>query len=491
MESVLSITCFLVNHFRARIELARRPELSECPGLLVDRSGGRAMVVDTLPAVREASAGMALERARALEPEAVVLEADEPHYRGEFERMLSALEAVSDRIEQAELGVAYVGLDGLAAMYGGEAQLLDALLHAVPEHFKPRIGVAAGKFPAFVAARVRRASGVTKLPECAAAWLAPHPTQLLPGPVELLDDLRRLGLRTLGDVAAQEVRSLLDRFGHEGRRVWELSRGIDERPLVPRTHEESITETLSLPDVTVSLELWRAAVDRLLERVYVRPQMQGRYAGTATLTCALEAAPAAAATWERAYHFKTGVGDWRRAAEIINGRLETEHPPAPIEAMTITLGNLNGATGSQLSLFPDLPHARERRLLETERQLQARLHCKQALHRLVDIAPWHPAPEMRVMQAPLDPAANDELRVLNAPAAVEVREGMDQHPLAVRLDRQWRRVARIEDQWSFDLWWRPTPIQRNYYRISQADGRQLTVFRDQREGCWYRQDASA
>lgn len=495
MGHAASIACVLVLHFRARVELARRPELMGCAGLIVDRSGSRPLVVDCLPAASEAAPGMTLDQALSLQPDAVVLEADEPHYRREFEALLCALDEVSDRVEggeaDGELGVAYVGLDGLEAMYGGEAPLLDALFGAVPEHFQPRIGIGPNKFTAFVAARVRRSSGLSRVHGNSgdpAAFLAPHSIDLLPRPivsVDLLDDLQRLGLQTMGDVAKQEMNALLDRFGHEGRRAWELASGIDERPLRPRVQVESISETVSLPTESTSLELLRVAVDTLLTRVFAQPQMQGRYAGTATLSCALEDGT----SWQKEFHFKHSVGAWQRAAEIIRGRLETEHPQAPIEAMTITLTNLSGATGVQLSLFPDLRADRERRLLETERQLQARLKGKHALHRLVNVAAWHPAPEMRTVQVSIDPAATDSMRPLTSPSAVEVREGPAHEPLAVQVGRQWHEVASIEDRWSFDLWWRPTPMTRAYYRISQSDGQQVTLFRDQREARWYQQTA--
>ena len=72
---------------------------------------------------------------------------------------------------------------------------------------------------------------------------------------------------------------------------------------------------------------------------------------------------------------------------------------------------------------------------------------------------------------------------------VTVREGPGRQPLAVRLRRQWCPVARIEDRWSFDLWWLPEPLTRTYYRVNPGDGRQLTVFHNHRDNGWYRQSA--
>ena len=479
------IGCVLLDRYRARLELARRPELASAAVLIVDRSGTRPLVLDCPPAASGIEPGMTLERALALQPEAVLLEPDEPHYAREFDGLLDSLGEVSDRVEGAELGLAYVGLDGLAAMHGGERLMLDALCTALPEHFQARVGLGPNQFTAFVAARARRSAGLSRVEGDPAAWLAPHALGLLPVGSDLLEDLRRLGWQTLGDLATQDPDALLDRFGTEGRRAWELASGIDERPVQPRIAEESVSETLSLPSESNSLELLRLAVDTLLTRVFAQPRMQGRYAGTATLTCVLEDAP----DWRKEFHFKQRVGDGRQAAEIIKPRLETEHPRAPVEAMTIELSNLSGATGAQLSLFPDRRADQERRLLETERGLQARLGGRPALQRLVEVAPWHPVPEQRTLQVSIDPAARDGMRPVTSPTPVEVREDLRRQPLAVQDGRQWREVVSIEDRWSFEFWWRPTPVHRAYYRVSGDDGRRLTLYRDEEAQQWYRQTA--
>ncbi len=502
--STAGIACILFPHVRAQIELARRPELAERPIVIVERPGdrpnSRRRVVDVLPALAPISSGMTPEQVLSQVPEAVIVEADEPGYQREFEQVLAALDEVSDRVEGAELGVVYVGLDGLAAMHGGEAPMLDALLQAVPSQFGPRIGVApgqpGGKFAAFVAARTRESAGVSRVGADAAGFLAPLPISLLPADLaapDLLDDLQRLGLHRLGDIAAQDGAALLDRFGRDGRRIWELARGIDPRPLRPRMDAESVSETLALPSVAVALDVLRVAVETLLARLCAQARLQGRRAGAAVIACTLEDAPDWQRMWERAVHFKGGIGSGaesrRRAAQIIMQRLERDPPPAPVEAMTITLSEISGASGLQLSLFPDARVEREQRLLTVERELSARLGGRPALHRLVKAAPWHPAPELRMLQVPIDPAASDSLRPLAQPSAIEVREGPGQEPAAIRVNDQWQPVARIEDRWTFDLWWRPTPMSRQYYQITQRNGQTQILYRDEHQSAWYQQSA--
>ena len=480
----MRVACVLITHLRAKVELRRQPHLAGESVLIVDRSQTRPLVVDRTPAAAGVAAGMTLEQARSRQAGGVVLEADAAAYRRVFRQLLSALQGVSDRVEAAELGTAYVGLDGLDAMYGGEARLVTTLLNAVPHYLKPRVGVGEGKFPALVAARLSRPLGAEQVPPDVAGFLAPYPVDLLPVAVAVRAELRRLGLGTLGDVAALQPALLVDRFGKEGWLAWNLAQGMDDRPLLPLKQEEAIVEHTALPFCSVSLELLLAAVDTLLRRAYAQPRMRGRYAGGAALQCVLQRA----VPWEKDFHFKRGVGDWAAASRILRGQLEADHPRAPVAELTLALADLTGESGLQLGLFREVRPDRELRLAEAERQLQARMPGRPTLYRVVQVAPWHPAPELRAVQVPIDAGGAGGMKPLSLPAPASVRAGPEGQPAAVGLPgRGWSRVAGIQDQWCFDLWWQPEPLNRVYYRISREDGREDILFQDRTGGCWYRQ----
>ena len=362
-------------------------------------------------------------------------------------------------------------------------RVVDSLLAAVSRDLTPRVGVADAKFPAFVAARTSKPLQAAWVPIDAVAFLASHSIDLLPLSSDVKAAMRRFGLHAMGDIASMRRDLLLDQFGLAGRRAWDLCHGVDDSPVVPLAYEESIVEHVSLPFASASMELLTAAVDALLRRGYSRPRMRGRFAGRADLECVLYRA----SPWEKAFHFKQAVGTWERASSVIRGQLEADHPLAPVEEVTLCLANLSGGSGVQGSLLPDVREGRERRLIEAERQLQDRMKGEHALYRITTIAPWHPAPEMRALQTPINPSGRDAIRPLAVPSPVTVREGPEREPVAARLGKQWRRVARIEDRWCFDLWWLPKPLTRAYYRVSWEDGGQATLFRDQREDSWRRQ----
>ena len=281
----MRVACVLVTHLRAKVEMSRQHHLKATPVLIVDRDAPRArpLVVDRFPGASEVAAGMTLEQAVSRHTNAVVLDADEPYYRRIFSQMLSALQGVSDRVEGAELGTAYVRLDGLEGVYRGEAGVVSALLNAVPAYLVPRIGVADAKFPALVAARACAAHGAFRVPADVRAFLARHTIDLLPVSGQVRNELHRFGLHTMGAVASMREHMLADRFGREGRRAWALCNGIDDKPVVPLALEESVVEHTSLPFHSSSIEVLFVVADALLKRTFARTEMRRRYAGAAGL----------------------------------------------------------------------------------------------------------------------------------------------------------------------------------------------------------------
>ena len=482
-KTAMKIACLLITHLRAKVEIRRHPDLKNNPAVVVERSKGRSRVVDSTPSALDILPGMTLEEALSIQRDALVLEADEPHYRRVFARVLTCLQGISDRVEGAELGTAYVRMDGLEQMYGGEARLVNALLNAVPQYLAPRAGVGEAKFPAFVAATMSDPSRATRFSADVASFLAPHPVDLLPVSADLKVALHRFDLHTLGDVASMTETTLVDRFGPEGRKAWHLSVGMDDSPVIPLAHPETIVESTSLPFSSASLDLLLTVVDTLLARAFSQPSMRGRYAGKAVLQCILEDNP----TWSRDFSFRGGAGSRERALSVIKPQLEEDHPTRSVEEVTLTLEDFAGEAGVQMGLLPEARESDKQRLVEVDRGLRARTGGSPSLYRVVGVAPWHPAPEMRVVRVPVDSSGGDEVRAMSSPIPVVVREGRDRRPEAMRLGSRWRRVAHIEEEWGFDLWWMSRPMTRTYYRVRGKDGVEATLFRDERGGCWYRQ----
>ena len=342
----MRVACVLITHLRAKAEMRRRPHLKGRAALIVDRnpSVGVPVVVDRFPEARGVVIGMTPEQAVSRHANAVVLDADEPYYRRVFGQVLTSLQGISDRVEGAEGGTAYVRVDGLEELYRGEAGVVSTLLNAVPEYLNPRVGIADAKFPAFVAARTCRAFGASRVPDDVRAFLAPHPVEMLPVSADVKIGLRRFGLHTMGSAASMREHVLADQFGSDGRRVWALSNGIDDSPVVPITFEESIVEHTPLPYHSSSMQVLFVAIDALLRRAYARPEMRGRYVGAASLECTASRSQ----PWEKVVRFKQPANTWETASVVVRSQIEADPPQITVEDVTLTLSRFTGESGTQM-----------------------------------------------------------------------------------------------------------------------------------------------
>ena len=482
------VACVFVTHFRAKAELLRRPELQDRAFVVADRVRSGAPIADRSPQAIGILLGMTLQQAASVRSDLSVLDADESYYRNVFARLLDSLGRVCDMVEAGALGEAYVKLDGLERLYGGEAGVASALMDIVSDHLNPRVGVAYAKFPAYATARTAGPMSIVRAPDDAPAFLAPMSIDILPVSAELKSALHRFGLRLLRDVASTGRRAMFDRFGREGATAWELSTGIDLRPFIPRAVEESVVENTTLPFATTSMEMVRVGLDMLLRRAFARPILKNRSIGSALL----ESSVSGGEPWELHVRFRTPVERWERASELMRERIETELPSHPIDDLSLTISDFGGETGVQAGLIRDARESGRETLVGVDRRLSSHFGGVRALHRAVEVAPWHPAPEMRSLLVPIDPLASDSVRALHMPASAEVRETTgegERRPESLLRDGMWRPIERIDECWKFDLWWLPQPMSRSYYRVESADGSLLTLFRDEISGHWYTQAA--
>ena len=273
----MQIACVLVTHLPVKAEIQRHPELKGKPVIVTAGNGSKQVVLDSSPEARGVAPGMTVQEALSQSKDATLVEADETYYQAVSDDILQSLEQRSPLVEKAELGCVYVGLDGLEAMYGGEARLIGSLLQAMPQDFNPRVGVANGKFPAYLAAVTSVGGQATQVTDDVAGFLKDLSVDLLPLSWEDKTRLHQFRLHTLGQVAALSVGPMQAQFGPAGKKVWELAQGIDRSPLLPAPYQELVRESLTFPSPTLTLTAILAATDTLLMRAFARPEVRGRY----------------------------------------------------------------------------------------------------------------------------------------------------------------------------------------------------------------------
>jgi DNA polymerase-4/protein ImuB len=394
----MKIACVLITHLPMKAELMRRPDLRDRPVIVTEGPDSKEVVLDSSPEARGVVPGMPLQEAMSRSKAAVLLKADASHYESVFTKMITSLCQRSPLVEKGEMGCAYVGLDGLEKMYGGETRLVTSMLNAVPHNLNPRVGVASGKFMAYVAALSGRGGQATRVPEGGAAgFLRDLTVDALPLPWEDRTRLRRFGIHTIGHLATMELGPIQAQFGPAGRRAWELANGRDLSSLVPHKAIDAVNEYLTFPTPTVTLDALLVATELLLGRAFARPVLRSRYVRMATL----EAKVMLGAPWIRGVAFRDAVGGKEMATRTLRATLEGTVLPGPLEDLGLTLSGLTGESGIQASLFTDM--RRQEQLREMMRQMEVRLRAKPPIFKVKDIEPWSRIPERRQALVQFDP----------------------------------------------------------------------------------------
>ncbi len=397
----MSIACMLVTHLPVKLETLRDGGLRGKPVLVAEDAASKKRVLDHSAEAHGVVAGMPLEQALSRCPAAFTVPADVAAYAEAWSRVLDTLEQRSPVVEDAGLGLAYVDLKGLDRLYGGEANLVESVIRAAPSTYRPRAGVAQGKFPAFAAALHASPGGAfrTTGDDDAASFLAPLPVSLLPASWRVKERLQGFGLDSVGSIARLPFDAMQGEFGREGARLWRLANGCDEEPLKTRPHEERLLFEISFPAPTASLPAILVALEGLLAQAFRGPPLRGRFVRVALLSG--RHSSAAGQPWSRRIAFREPVGSRDQAVLLLRHALESASMPGPLESLSLTLTGITGEAGRQESLFWDV--RRVEQLDDALRQLEARLGCKSPMYRVREVEPWSRIPERRRALVPYRP----------------------------------------------------------------------------------------
>ncbi len=397
----LTAACVWVPLFPLKCEIERQPGLSGQPVALLSPDDTRR-VWQVSPLARRAGvkAGMTVSQAIGACPALRLCEADPVHYDERFSRLLAALGEVSPVIEPAELGRAFVGMDGLEGLYGGPERQIEILSLAVRD---VRLGWGKGKFVSFVAAtRALPGQAVVVPPGREVAFLADQPVALLPLEPELHRRLRLLGLRTLGQLAALPEAAVTTQFGRAGTRAWRLATGRAVEPVVGRPIPEPVTATVVFFSAVAEHDRLTRAAAQLVERALRHPRRIGWRVQVARLVAGIERG----GSWVALANFKDPSADRDRIVRPFALRLEQSPPAGAVVRLTIEFLAFTPGT-AELQLFArDAVAAaragRLRALRSAAREIALRLK-RSMLSRVVEVDPWSRLPERRYALIDFEP----------------------------------------------------------------------------------------
>ena len=245
MANLRAILHVDMDAFYASVEQRDRPELKGKP-VIVGGHLRRGVVLAASYEVRKFGVRSAIPMARAvkLAPHAIVVPPRFAAYAEASDAVFSFFEAVTPLVEPLSLDEAFLDVTGSTGLFGSPAKIAWDLRARIARELSlpASAGIASCKFVAKIASDVAKPNGQREVPhEQTRAFLAPLPVSRLWGVGPRTEEtLGSLGLRTIGQIAEHDPDWLEKRLGSGGRHLWELSQGLDDRPVVPDREAKSM-----------------------------------------------------------------------------------------------------------------------------------------------------------------------------------------------------------------------------------------------------------
>lgn len=233
--------------FYASVEQRDRPGLKGQPVVVGGSPASRGVVCAASYEARRFGirSAMPTSRAARLCPDAIFLSPDFPKYRAVSRQIRDIFLRHTALVEPLSLDEAYLDVTRELTGIPTATATAEEIRREIREELRltASAGVAPNKFLAKIASDWRKPDGIFVIkPHQIERFLLPLPVGRIPGVGPATEaQMEKLGIRTVGDIRPHPVEQLCSWFGRFGQRLWELSRGIDERPVNPERPRKSIS----------------------------------------------------------------------------------------------------------------------------------------------------------------------------------------------------------------------------------------------------------
>jgi DNA polymerase IV len=266
--------------FYASVEQRDDPDLRGKP-LVVGGPARRGVVSAASYEARRFGIHSAMPMAQALRrcAQLIVVPPRMETYAEISRRVFAILESYSPLVEPLSLDEAFVDLTGTERLHGAAASVAAAIKRRVREELElvVSVGVGPSKLIAKIASDIGKPDGlVIVAADEVRPFLHPLPVGRLFGVGKVTEEkLHDLGVRTIGQLAAQPRELLQARLGSVGGDLWQLATGRDERPVVVERAPESIGQEDTFAHDLDDLEELGRCVQGQADRVAHRLRAEG------------------------------------------------------------------------------------------------------------------------------------------------------------------------------------------------------------------------
>jgi DNA polymerase-4 len=330
--------------FFASVEQLDEPRFRGKP-LIVGGTGPRGVVAAASYEVRKfgVHSAMPMSRARRLCPQAIVRPGRMARYREVSGQVFGIFNEVTPEVEGLSLDEAFLDVTASLALFGSIETIGSHLRGEILERtgLHASVGMAPNKFLAKLASDVSKPRGFVHVPAAAVhEFLDPMPVSRMWGlGKRTLPKIRKLGILTIGQLRRADPDALRAVLGNRTAHFQALARGEDERAVVPRRPDKSMSREVTFDHDIRSPKLLLAELQRQVDSVTGRLRAHGLQARTVQIKVrdksfktVTRARSLAAPTASREVVF-------RQARDLLHKWLE-DHHQTPVRLLGVGLSGL-------------------------------------------------------------------------------------------------------------------------------------------------------
>lgn len=233
--------------FYAAVAIKDNPSLRGKPVAVGGNSDRRGVITTCSYEARKFGVRSAMSTRRALQlcPKLILVPPQFERYKEESRKIRSIFQKFTDKIEPLSLDEAYLDVTECLQFNGSATHIASAIRSQIllETQLTASAGVAPNKFLAKVASDWNKPNGqFTIAPSQIEEFVRTLKIEKIPGVGKITTrKMNALGLMTCGDLQKLERHELLRQFGKWGDRLYDYSRGLDERPVAVRSERKSVS----------------------------------------------------------------------------------------------------------------------------------------------------------------------------------------------------------------------------------------------------------
>lgn len=269
--------------FFVSVEVKKNTALSGKP-LIIGGQSQRGVVASCSYEARRAGvhSAMPIRMARRLCPHALFIKGDMESYAKESALVTEVIADQAPLFEKASIDEFYLDLTGMDRYFGCYTWTKELRKKIIAETGLPiSSGVSINKLISKVSTDEVKPNGIIQIEKGKeTAFLHPLPVKKLPGVGQVTQrQLLQMGVKTIRTLSELPRELLEGTFGRHGQSLWEKSRGIDHRPIVPYRKQKSMSKETTLKEDTLDIQFIESKLISMTEKLAYELRKQKKLCG--------------------------------------------------------------------------------------------------------------------------------------------------------------------------------------------------------------------